>query len=174
MNKKFLMVGIIPLVIASGARAVDNGTVSFSGELKGGTCNVSIDGQGPDGTVILPVQTADDANASAITGTTPFTIDMTGCSGNYTGARVNFEAGAGVSGSYVTNTGTATGVDLILSLDSSGAPAIIPGSDATQADYSDITSGSASQKFYVSYYTAAGAATAGTVTGSVTYRLDYQ
>lgn len=174
MNKKFLMIGIIPLVIASGARAVDNGTVSFSGQLMGGTCNVSIDGQGPDGTVILPTQTADEANASLLTGTTAFNIDMSGCSGNYSGARVFFEAGAGVSGPYITNTGTATGVNLALSLDSSGAPVIVPGDAPSQAAFSDITSGSASQKFYVSYYSGSGAATAGTVTGSVTYRLDYQ
>lgn len=146
MNKKLLMVGIIPLVIAaSGAKAADKGTVSFSGELKGGACNVSVDGQGPDGTVVLPTLTADEANASLLTGTTPFTIAMSGCSGNYTGARVNFEAGTGVSGPYVKNTGTATGVDLALSLDSSGAPVIVPGDDASQAGFSDISSGSASQ-----------------------------
>ena len=175
MNKKILVVGILPLLVATGTQAVDKGTVSFNGKLMGGTCDVTVDGQGPDGTVTLPTLTADEANTSARTGTTPFTINMTGCTGNYSQTRVFFESGSGVDAStnYIKNTGDAQNVDLVLTSDAAASVIVKPGDDASQ-QYATISAGAASQKFYVSYVSDDGTATSGTVTGSVTYHLDYK
>ncbi|MFK3663530.1 fimbrial protein [Scandinavium sp. NPDC088450] len=171
--KKLAMMALLFGVNAV-ALAAENGTVSFSGEVTGSTCNVNVAAQGPDATIVLAAVSADDLNTQKTMGYTPFSIVMSNCIGTYDTARVFFEEGPNVSsqGYLINNGGTASGVVLVLT--DSDKNVITPGSDTQK--YSDITSGTATTNYYVAYGTnsTVGTAMGGTVSSSVTYHLDYK
>lgn len=176
--KQLMMAALLTtgLVATDSSHAAQNVTVTFNAVLLPGTCNVSVDSLGPDATVILRKVTTDELNYTGTAGTTAFKIDFTDCYATLSTARAFFESGTTTnSRGYVSNTGgTARNVDFILSADSSAATQIVPGDSNQQGDFVDITSGSASQTYYISYRTDGQNATAGTVNGSITYRLDYK
>ncbi|MFK3663533.1 fimbrial protein [Scandinavium sp. NPDC088450] len=163
------------LAVSGNNQASQNVTVTFTAVLLPGTCDVSVDGQGPDATVVLPAVTADDLNATGTAGKTAFKLQFSNCFGTKASVRAFFESGTGTNSSgYVINKGgTARNVDFKLIRDN-GYP-LFP-DDFNQSSYLPIgdVNSTAEQIYYVAYVTDGKNATGGTVKGSITYRLDYK
>ncbi|MCS3455883.1 major type 1 subunit fimbrin (pilin) [Aeromonas sp. BIGb0405] len=163
------------------ANAASTGTITFNGELTATTCDVSIDGQGADATVILPTVSANTlAAANDTTGTTAFNMALSNCAGTLQTASAFFEAGTSVdlaSGLLNNMGGTATNVSLQLRDGSSASQDVIQvgnSSQVTNTTMVDTSSGSAVLPYLVEYITPAGGATPGTVTSNVTYSIQYK
>ncbi|MEE7533822.1 type 1 fimbrial protein [Klebsiella huaxiensis] len=164
----------------SAAQAASTGTITFNGLLTANTCDVSVDGKGPDATVILPTVGTNVLDvAGKTTGRTGFNMALTDCEGSLKTASTFFQAGASVdpvTGRLKNMTGTAKNVDLQLRDGSSSSQAVINAGNSSQVlntTYVDISSGSAVLPYMVEYY-AKGATEAGTVVSSVVYNLQYK
>jgi major type 1 subunit fimbrin (pilin) len=162
------------------AQAASTGTITFNGELTANTCQVVVDGQDADATVILPTVGISQLNAASQTaGETTFVMALNNCSGTLQTASAFFEAGASVdsvTGRLKNLTGTASNVSLQLLDASSASQAVIQAGSANQVTnttYKDVASGSATLPYAVRYY-AEGATTAGTVISNVVYSIQYQ
>lgn len=161
------------------AQAVSTGTITFNGKLTANTCDVSVNGQGANATVVLPTVGTNQLDAAGKTaGRTNFNMALTNCSGTLTTASAYFEAGPTVdlvNGRLNNTTGTATDVSLQLRDGSNAAQDVIKVGDSSQrtnTTYLSISSGSAVLPYEVEYY--ANAATgAGTVVSSVVYSIQY-
>jgi major type 1 subunit fimbrin (pilin) len=162
------------------AQAASTGTITFNGELTANTCDVVVDGQTADATVVLPTVGISQLNGATQTaGETGFVMALNNCSGTLQTASAFFEAGASVdsvTGRLKNLTGTASNVSLQLLDASSSSRAVIEAGNANQVTnttYKDVTSGSATLPYAVRYY-AEGATTAGTVISNVVYSIQYQ
>lgn len=179
--KKILLSAIATVVLSSGmAHAASTGTITFNGELTATTCDVVVDGQAADATVVLPTVGTNQLQTAAKTaGDTGFVMALNNCSGTLQTASAFFEAGASVdsvTGRLKNLTGTASNVSLQLLDASSSSRAVIEAGNANQVTnttYQDVTSGSATLPYAVRYY-AEGATTAGTVISNVVYSIQYQ
>lgn len=166
----------LTLLFTLQGNAGQNVTISFTGELLPGTCDVSINGGGADATIILPTLLADEVNETGHAGKTAFTIALSNCVGTLNTGGAFFEAGPDVNSTeyFIRNaSSTASGVAFALYA-SDGSTRVRPGDASGQAPYLDITSGSATQTFYVEYLSETKVAKPGTLTGNVTYHLDYK
>lgn len=162
------------------AQAASTGTITFNGELTANTCDVVVDGQGADATVVLPTVGTSQLNAATKTaGETGFVMALNNCSGTLKTASAFFEAGPSVdlpTGRLKNMTGTATNVSLQLLDASSASQAVINAGNQDQVintTYKDVSSGSANLPYAVRYY-AEDATTAGTVVSNVVYSIQYQ
>ncbi|WP_447873421.1 fimbrial protein [Serratia fonticola] len=180
--KKLTVVASLVAVFGSVglAQAASTGTITFNGELTANTCDVVVDGQTADATVVLPtVGTSQLNGATQTAGETGFVMALNNCSGTLQTASTFFEAGASVdsvTGRLKNLTGTASNVSLQLLDASSTSRAVIEAGNANQVTnttYQDVTSGSATLPYAVRYY-AEGATTAGTVISNVVYSIQYQ
>lgn len=162
------------------AAQASDGTISFSGNVAGTTCSISVDGQTNIATVGLPaVQSGSLASAGATAGDRVFNVALTQCTGGAGSARAFFEMGPNVDPSThnlkntTAGSGGATNVQIQLAY--AAGSAIVIG-DASQraeaAQKTPIVDGSATMQYRARYY-ATGAATPGAVTSAVTYSLDY-
>lgn len=161
-------------------QAASTGTITFNGELTANTCDVVVDGQGADATVVLPTEGTSLLNAATKTaGETGFVMALNNCSGSLQTASAFFETGASVdpvTGRLKNMSGTATNVSLQLVDASSASRAIIQAGNQNQVSgttYVDVSSGSASLPYAVRYYAEA-PTTAGTVVSNVVYSIQYQ
>ncbi|MGL4726475.1 MAG: fimbrial protein [Scandinavium sp.] len=174
MNKLITASVLFCCVYSATILASSQGTISYIGDITGGTCDVTVNGESADATVTLVTVTADDLNEKKETGKTPFHFVFSHCAGTLKYVQPYFETGSTVDTAnyYLKNVGgTATGVELILR--TPGGNQIKPGTDAqaggTKWQFgTDVTSSS----YSVSYITN-GSAVAGTVSSSVVYHLDY-
>ncbi|MBC3231255.1 MULTISPECIES: fimbrial protein [Serratia] len=175
---------IASLVAAFGsvgmAQAASTGTITFNGELTANTCDVIVDGQAADATVVLPTIGTNLLDAATKTaGETGFVMALNNCSGTLQTASAFFEAGASVdqvTGRLKNLTGGATNVSLQLLDASSSSRSVIQAGNQNQVTntaYVDISSGSANLPYAVRYY-AEGATTPGTVVSNVVYSIQYQ
>ncbi|WP_196061644.1 MULTISPECIES: fimbrial protein [unclassified Serratia (in: enterobacteria)] len=162
------------------AQAASTGTITFNGELTATTCDVVVDGQAADATVVLPtIGTNLLQTAGTTRGDTGFVMALNNCSGTLQTASAFFEAGSSVdqvTGRLKNMTGGATNVSLQLLDGSSTSPAVIQAGNqnqVTNTTYKDISSGSASLPYIVRYYAEA-PTTAGTVVSNVVYSIQYQ
>lgn len=180
--KKFVLASAAVVVLASMgmAQAASTGTITFNGELTATTCDVSIDSQGPDSTVVLPTISINNlAQAGETAGRTGFNIGLSNCAGTLRTASAFFETGNSVdptTGRLTNVSGTATNVSLQLRDSSSPTAAVIMAGNSSQATattYRDISSGTANLPYSVEYF-ANGATTAGTVISNVVYSIQYQ
>ena len=171
----FSFIAALTLLFTLQVNASQSVTVSVTGEITAGTCDVSINGDGADAMVTLPTLLADDVNATGEAGKTAFTITLSDCIGTRNTAGAFFESGTGVNTKgYITNaSGTARNIDFILYA-SDGITQIKPGDASGQEAYQDITAGSATQNFNVAYITDGLNSTPGTVIGKVVYHIDYK
>ncbi|MBL5826806.1 fimbrial protein [Serratia fonticola] len=162
------------------AQAASTGTITFNGELTANTCDVVVDGQQADATVILPtVSTSQLQTATRTAGDTGFVMALSNCAGTLETASAFFQAGASVdavTGRLLNTTGGATNVSLQLLDASSPTQAVIKAGSQDQVTamtYQDVTGGSATLPYIVRYYAEA-ATTAGTVVSNVVYSIQYQ
>ncbi|MBC3378699.1 type 1 fimbrial protein [Serratia fonticola] len=162
------------------AQAASTGTITFNGELTANTCDVVVDGQGADATVVLPTVGTNQLQTAARTaGDTGFVMALNNCSGTLETASAFFEAGASVdtvTGRLANLSGTATNVSLQLLDGSSPSLAVIKAGSSDQVNtmtYKDVSAGSTTLPYIVRYY-AENATTAGTVISNVVYSIQYQ
>ncbi|HDC4524625.1 fimbrial protein (plasmid) [Enterobacter kobei] len=181
MKKIVLITAIASILGTAGmAQAASNGTITFNGELTANTCDVAIDGQSADATVVLPTVGTNQLDTAAKTaGETGFMIGLNGCAGVLNTASAFFEPGASVdsvTGRLKNMNGTATNVSLQLVDASSPSKTVIQAgsqNQVTATTYKDVSSGSVSLPYNVRYY-AEGPASAGTVVSNVVYSIQYQ
>ncbi|WP_025118926.1 MULTISPECIES: fimbrial protein [unclassified Serratia (in: enterobacteria)] len=179
--KKILLSAMATVALSSGvAQAASTGTITFNGELTANTCDVVVDGQDADATVVLPtVGTNQLQTANRTAGDTGFTMALSNCSGTLETASAFFQAGASVdavTGRLNNLSGTATNVSLQLLDGSSPSQAVIKAGSQDQVTamtYQDVTGGSTTLPYIVRYY-AEDATTAGTVVSNVVYSIQYQ
>lgn len=178
MKKTSLFIALGLGVSVANVHAADTGTITFNGELTASTCSVAVDGQTENATVILP--TVSTSNLSAIgetAGTTAFSMALTDCAGTLTTASAFFEAGASVDAATgrLLNTGGDAGQVSLQLKDGANDSVIKVGSSeqVTNATYADTSTGGAILPYTVEYY-AEDATTAGTVSSSVTYSIQYK
>ena len=190
--------GIVAAIALPMSGLASDGTITFNGAVTASSCSIDVDGSGNgDGTVTLPtVDTAALTNGAAKTdaGGKFFYITLSGCSAASdlgaaspggtapTTVQIYFEAGPNVDETTgglinVAAGGYKSNVEVKLYNASNSAVVgtqITPGHDTVQAPVQTIGS-EAQQWFYAGYSTeaAATAATAGTVSTSVTYSIKY-
>ncbi|MDQ9127430.1 fimbrial protein [Serratia fonticola] len=163
------------------AQAASTGTITFNGELTANTCDVIVDGQAANATVVLPtVSTSQLQTATRTAGDTGFVMALNNCAGaTLDTASAFFQAGASVdlvTGRLLNTTGGATNVSLQLLDASSPSQAVIKvGSQdqKTMTTYKDVTGGSTTLPYIVRYYAEA-ATGPGTVVSNVVYSIQYQ
>ncbi|MCW2485662.1 type 1 fimbrial protein [Candidatus Symbiopectobacterium sp. NZEC127] len=179
MNKIVFSSIAIAMMSVGLAHAASTGTITFNGQLNANTCDVVVDGQAADATVVLPTIGTNQLSTTGQTaGDTGFTLALNNCAGTLETASAFFEAGATVDSvtGRLNNTGTAVNVSLQLLDGSSPSRAVVEAGNQSQVNgntYVDITSGSANLPYIVRYF-AEGATTAGTVVSNVVYSIQYQ
>ena len=186
MKKTLMSTSLIAALAISAfsVNAASTGTITFNGELTDSTCDVDINGQGADATVVLPTVSVNQLTASGdTTGRTSFNMNLSNCvvgtQGGHSKVASFFQPGTTVdlsTGRLRNVSGTATNVDLEL-LDATGNYAAINVGNTDQVSntaYVDIQAdGSALLPYAVQYYANA-QTTPGTVVSSVVYNLQYK
>jgi len=172
--------GIAGAIALPMSTLASDGTITFSGVVTGSACTVSVDGGAATNTVALPTVSTAALDTSAANkddaGGTFFSMAVSACTMTETNVQIYFEAGPNVdqATSGLINAGTSN-VEVKLYKASNNVVVgdlINPGVTTVQPDA--LTSTGGTQWFYASYSTEAnGAATAGTVSTSVTYSLIY-
>lgn len=174
------------LAIAPAAHAVTSpsGTINFNGRVVANSCVITVTGGSASaaggaasGAVTLPtVYTTDFAGAGSVTGSTPFTIALTGCDPSFTSAQTFWNAGSNLSasGGRLKN-GSGSNVDVQL-LNSSNVAMDLSKANATAQNSPSVgfTAGSATLTYSAQYYATAAATTAGAVNTSVQFTMIYQ
>jgi major type 1 subunit fimbrin (pilin) len=186
MNKTLLSAALIAgLGVAAfapqAANAAPNsgGTITITGAIAASTCSVAVAGSASP-TIVLPTTMTNAlATAGASSGWTASNIVLTGCTviAPYTTV-VPFFSGANIDTTtgYLKNTGTATNVQVALSSTQSLTGALtLQGLSGAQglAPTPLATGGTTTYTLYAGYV-AQGASTAGSVSTSVIYALNYQ
>lgn len=171
------------LGMASMASATSTGTITFTGEVTDTTCEVSVNGDGADATVTLPTVPATELKTTGLTtGRTNFDLQLSNCSVGANGANTvsaYFQTGSTVdttSGRLKqTDTSGAQNVSLQLR-DGTNSNVIFVGSSTQQSTnyYANIASATSVTLPYSVEYYAEDAATAGAVSSSVVYNLQYK
>ncbi len=182
MNKTtsiFAASALALLVMSAASQAASTGTITFNGELTANTCDVIVDGQNKDATIVLPTVSTSQLTAAAQTaGRTGFNMALSNCAGTLKTAAAFFESGATVDTvtGRLTNTNTTGAKNVSLQLLDGANSAVIQAGNTNQVTkntYATITGASASLPYAVQYY-AEGATTAGLVKSSVVYSIMYK
>jgi major type 1 subunit fimbrin (pilin) len=198
IKRAMTAVGVATAMALPLSSQASDGTITFTGAVTASTCTVKVNGAGTgDGSVALPnVDTSALTNAAAKTNAagTFFNIGLSSCTAATdilpgptapTHVRIYFEAGPNVdqaTGGLINANGTSN-VEVNLYNASNASVVgtqILPGT-ATNTTANPLISGlttatNVMQYFYAGYSTAANggqAATAGSVSTSVTYSLVY-
>lgn len=180
MKKQLLVLTLAAVPFLAFAQAAPN-TINFQGEVTDQTCQVSVNGNPSDPTVLLPsVPAMSLATAGDTAGQTTFTVAVTGCMAPVsTTQAINtvFVGNQVTPGGNLGNTGTATNVALqLLDPAAPSMPFDLSPASGVAAPGLALAVGetSASHDFAVQYITEAGGATPGSVLGSVQYSVSYQ
>jgi len=164
---------VLGLVGYCGSAMAFDGTITINGQINANTCTIT-GTTGKDVSVTLPtLSTTALSAAGQAAGTTPFQLALSNCNGM--SATTHFELGGTVNQTTgnLINSGTASNVEVRV-LNNQFQPINI----VTNAGSQTVTlSGTGSTKTgtmnYYAQYLATGAATAGTVTTSVQYSMNY-
>lgn len=173
-------------LLAPAAHAVTSpaGTINFNGRVVANSCVITVTGgtasaagDPASGLVTLPtVYTTDFAGVGTFTGTTAFSISLTGCDTSFSTAQTFWSAGSNLSttGGRLKNA-SGSNVDVQL-LNGSNAPMDLSQSTATAQGSQSVSfsSGAATLNYSARYYATAVATTAGAVNTSVTFTMIYQ
>jgi major type 1 subunit fimbrin (pilin) len=168
----FMLVGLLTSTVV----LADN-TIKFQGEIADQTCDISINGNGSSPLILLPtVATTALSGSGETAGQTPFTVGLTGCQNavSATSIKTVFVGNNLTANGRIGNTGTASNVSLRL-VDPAvpGTPLDLTGQVGAAGLSLAVGESSAAHDFAVEYY-AEGAATPGSVLGSVQYAVSYQ
>ncbi|SAL73944.1 fimbrial protein [Caballeronia terrestris] len=171
-------------VASTGAQAAD-GTITFTGAVSDTTCSIDAQATGAGNkAVTLPTVSSRALGSSGATaGTsaaTDLTFALTGCSAGATKAIAHFENGPTIdqSNGYLKNqsvdAGAATNVQVRL-LNASLQPinVVTSANNDLSTNGAAIVTSKADLKYFAEYY-ATGVATAGPVSTSVQYTMQYQ
>lgn len=170
-SKSILKLSLVAAALAPVFAHAFDGTITFAGQLTATTCTVTAATK--DQTVTLPTLPATSMTvAKPSSGTTPFTLAVSGCSAGTT-FKPFFEGGPNVDATtgMVKNTGTATNVQLRLT-NADGTWINISGA-SQGVNTGTLSSGAGTNDYAVSYYSVGGNATTGTVAGTVNYSMIY-
>ncbi|MGE6433819.1 fimbrial protein [Shewanella baltica] len=174
MKKLTLSVLVLSGLFVANAQA--NNTITFQGEVSDQTCEVAINGNTGNQTVLLPTVSATAlATPGATAGETSFTISVEGCSPNASALAIDtvFVGSNVTSSGNLGNTGSAEGVSIQLLDAVAGSPVnLTNGASVTGLNVASNEI-SASHDFAVQYYAEA-TAVAGSVISSVQYAISYQ
>lgn len=158
------------------AFAASNNTITFNGQVSAQTCTVAVNGNQANPVILLPtVSAASLSTAGSTAGETTFTVSVSNCDAPSTALPIKtaFLGNNVTSDGNLGNTGTATNVQVQL-LEASGGTAIqLQGTTSVPGLVLDVDATEASHDFAVQYVSVVGGATAGTVSASVQYALDY-
>lgn len=172
-------------MVTLNANAASTGTITFNGAVTANTCDVNIENQGESATIKLPTVSTSALNKSGDTaGRTAFTMALSNCTVQTVGQQDTvsafFQAGPSVnlSTGRLNNTENqgANNVSLQL-LDVTGSYNAIKVGNASQATNTQgvkVTGGGQATLPYAVEYYAEGKSTAGTVTSTVVYNLQYK
>ncbi|MXN74340.1 type 1 fimbrial protein [Burkholderia sp. 4701] len=159
------------------AHAYD-GTVTITGSLSGATCDIKVNNGNENGTVQLPsVGASSLSEKGKTTGATNFTIALGNCT-NATGKSVRafFEAGPNVNttdGTLTNRAATNAAGNVSVQLLGMDGNALKAGDVSQRNGGSVPLVNNAATMVYGAQYYAQGVATAGSVSTSVTYSIDY-
>ncbi|RWR00938.1 fimbrial protein [[Pantoea] beijingensis] len=180
MKKLIVAAAVVAAFAGVNAQAASTGTITFNGELTATTCDVIVDGQAADATIVLPTVGINQLTAAGQTaGQTGFNMALSNCEGTLKTASAFFEAGSSVdlvTGRLKNVSGSATNVSLQLRDGSNASNEVIKAGNSNQTKnttYVDVSSGSANLPYHVEYY-ANGKTTAGTVVSNVIYSVQYK
>jgi major type 1 subunit fimbrin (pilin) len=157
-----------------------NNTINFQGEVTDQTCQVTINGNAANPTVLLPtVPSSQLASAGDTTGETSFQIAVSGCSPMSADQSIKtvFVGNQVTAAGNLGNTGTATNVALqLFDPAASSSPFNLSSVSGYAAPGLKLLQGatSASYNYGVRYISETGSATPGSVLGSVQYAVSYQ
>jgi major type 1 subunit fimbrin (pilin) len=173
--------GVAAVAPQAQAANSSSGTITFSGTLTASTCTVAVNGGASTTTVTLPTTPLVDgvlASSGTSAGWTAVTLTLSGCTGltGYTKVYPYFSGtGIDTTTGYLNNTGTATNVEVALSNTNSLTNVLtLQGASGAQNAGTQLLSATTPTFAYYAGYVATGAATAGGVTASVQYTLNYQ
>lgn len=178
MNKILLSTALIAAMAAAGfapnAQAASSGTINFTGKVLADTCVIKINNSASNVVALPTVMTAAFGGAAGnAAGTTPFTVDLTGCDTNTTSANMAFTAGPSIDTTTGNlNNATVGGSNVEIQLLNS-TNAVINTSTQANAPVIAVTAGAGSAALKAQYVSTATATTAGLVTSSVGFTLTY-
>ncbi len=178
IRTKILATSLLLAALSPTAFAAD-GTIVFTGEIKGQTCSVAGEGRpAGDFTVVLPNVPSSLLNTGGnIAGNTPFAITLSNCTASLKKAAVYFEAGGNVdavTGNLNNNAATngAKNVQIALS-NNDGSPIKLGAAyHAQNSKTVDIAGGNATLR-YQTQYVATGTASAGLISTTLRYSVVY-
>jgi len=172
MNKTLLSTALVAVMAATAfaptAQAA-GGTINISGKVLTDTCVVSVNG---GSTVVLPTVMSSSLNTvGAVAGATSFTVGLTGCDTNTTSATMAF-SGANINATTGNlNNTAASGSNVQVQL-LNGA-SVINTNNNTNAPVIAVAAGTGSASLKAQYIAATAAATAGLVSTTVNFTLNY-
>jgi major type 1 subunit fimbrin (pilin) len=164
------------------AANTSSGTITFNGSLTASTCTVAVNGGSSTTTVTLPTTPLVNGvlgSAGTSAGWTAVTLTLSGCTSltGYTKVYPYFSgSGIDTTTGYLSNTGTATNVEVALSNTNSltNVLTLQNASGNQNAGTQLLSATTPTFSYYAGYVATTGAATAGGVTASVQYTLNYQ
>ncbi|WP_416757179.1 fimbrial protein [Pseudomonas sp. BNK-6] len=172
MKKILITLAASAAVVSTFSASAVDGIINFTGSVSNQTCTI----EGNTGTTAKTV-TMDQVAASSMAavgqtaGRKDFTLELTACTGS--SALVRFEQGATVdaaTGNLINQTAGGSNVQIQL-LNANMEPINLQTNSNSLS--TAITDKEASVKFYAQYVAATAAATAGQVTSSVQFSMDY-
>ncbi|RPE01264.1 type 1 fimbrial protein [Candidatus Pantoea deserta] len=160
------------LLAAAQVHAASDGTIEFSGNIKGQSCTVTVN-NGSGNVVKMPdISISQLAEKTQTAGATTFSINLTDCSTATGDVLAYFEAGANVNADgRLINKGTAANVELELL---NNTTPVVAGNLEQQAGLTAVplSEGAANMTYSARYY-ATDKAGEGTVQSSVTFSIHY-
>ncbi|PYB80516.1 fimbrial protein [Pseudomonas soli] len=166
----FLVVGLA--VMCSFSVYAADGTISFSGSISNQTCVIEGNSGVTAKTVPMDrVAASSMSTVGQVAGRKGFSLALTGCTGS--SALVRFEQGATVdaaTGNLINQASDGSNVQIQI-LNANFEPINLQTNEGSIS--TAINDKAASVKFYAQYIAATAAATAGQVTSSVQFSMDY-
>ncbi|KVN49788.1 pilus assembly protein FimA [Burkholderia territorii] len=176
---------VLALAVAAAPAMAADGEIAFNGKVLSTTCTIGAGG-GATGnknlTVKLPSVSASAlANAGDVAGRTPFSIQLSGCTGDSTKVSTVFESGSTVDSAsgrlnlVSAGEGDAVASNVQINLLNDAQDPIKAGLAGSQQNSQvvELKDGGATLNYFAEYY-ATGKATAGSANSRVQYSLDYQ
>ncbi|KVT76984.1 fimbrial protein [Burkholderia territorii] len=176
---------VLALAMAAAPAMAADGEIAFNGKVLSTTCTIGAGG-GATGnknlTVKLPNVSANSlANAGDVAGRTPFSIQLSGCTGDSTKVSTVFESGSTVDSAsgrlnlVSAGEGDTVASNVQINLLNDAQDPIKAGLAGSQQNSQvvELKDGGATLNYFAEYY-ATGKATAGSANSRVQYSLDYQ